>query len=103
MLEVKDLEVSFWGQEKSRVVKGVSFDVHDGEIYGLVGESGIWEIYSIEGVNAEPTDPRRDNRWGYHLSTHVNSEPIAPRASGTPRSRDIAYLPECDECIESCD
>ena len=34
------MEVSFWGQEKSVVVKGISFDVHDGEIYGLVGESG---------------------------------------------------------------
>ena len=40
MLDIQDLEVSFWGREKSCVVKGVSFSLKDGEIYGLVGESG---------------------------------------------------------------
>lgn len=40
MLELKELEVAFWGREKSVVVKGVSLNLRDGEIYGLVGESG---------------------------------------------------------------
>ena len=48
ILVVKDLQVSysdgragFWGREKGwEVLKGISFSIGEGEVFGLVGESG---------------------------------------------------------------
>lgn len=39
MLDVRDLRVRFHGQERD-AVKGISFQMQEGEILGLVGESG---------------------------------------------------------------
>ena len=41
LLEVKDLEISFFsGKRQTRATDGVNFEVHPGEIVCLVGESG---------------------------------------------------------------
>jgi peptide/nickel transport system ATP-binding protein len=47
LLEVSDLSISFH-QKKSEtpIVQGISFDLHPGEIMGVVGESGCGKTTS---------------------------------------------------------
>ena len=42
LFEVKDLRISAYNDEgeEVKIVKGVSFDIHKGEVVALIGESG---------------------------------------------------------------
>ena len=43
LLSITDLEVVFKTQQETlRVLCGVTFDIYEGEIFGLVGEFGLW-------------------------------------------------------------
>ncbi len=58
VLSVRDLKTSFFGQRgEGKAVDGVSFDLHQGETLGLVGESGCGKsvtALSIMGLNPKP-------------------------------------------------
>ncbi len=50
LLSITDLEVSFKTQQETlRVLCGVTFDIHEGEIFGLVGELGCGK--SVTGLS----------------------------------------------------
>ena len=46
-LKVKNLKKSFGDKE---VVKGISFDIHEGEIIGLLGANGAGKSTSIRMI-----------------------------------------------------
>lgn len=51
LLEIKDLNVSFWGDAgETKVVKGVSFHVNPGEIFGIIGESGSGKSVTAKSI-----------------------------------------------------
>lgn len=51
LLSIQDLKVSFVGQQEEVVaVKGVSFDIKQGEIVGLVGESGCGKSTILQTI-----------------------------------------------------
>lgn len=52
LLEVSDLSISFQKKKsETPIVQGVSFDLHPGEIMGVVGESGHGEKRHLFGFN----------------------------------------------------
>ncbi|MGI8418253.1 MAG: dipeptide/oligopeptide/nickel ABC transporter permease/ATP-binding protein, partial [Nakamurella sp.] len=57
ILSVKDLSISFPGRHNGvPIVDGISFDVHPGEVVGLVGESGCGK--SLTGVTVMGLAPK---------------------------------------------
>ncbi|MGL5615058.1 MAG: methionine ABC transporter ATP-binding protein [Sarcina sp.] len=48
MIEIKDLKKSFKGNE---VIKGVSLNINEGEIYGLIGHSGAGKSTLLRCIN----------------------------------------------------
>ncbi len=56
LLEVSDLSISFQKKKsETPIVQGVSFDLHPGEIMGVVGESGCGKSVTslaLMGLNA---------------------------------------------------
>ena len=51
LLEVKDLHVAFPGKRETvRAVDGVSFEIFEGETFGLVGESGCGKSQTMRSI-----------------------------------------------------
>jgi len=75
LLEVKNLEVTFGSRRHPfRAVKGVSFDIYEGETFGLVGESGSGKTTigrSIIRIN--PASGGEILYRGERISGHISS------------------------------
>src|SRR3990172_9599227 len=61
LLEVRDLKTYFYTQDGVvRAVNGVSFDLSEGEILGLVGESGCGKsVTALSLMRLVPSPPGR--------------------------------------------
>ena len=78
---VKDLHKSFGDKE---VLKGVSFEVEEGEIFGLVGPNGAGKTTTLR-ILATILKPNRGNAWIMGYSVKDNPEKVR---------ENISYLPE---------
>ncbi len=94
ILEVRDLRVYFdtiYGDAKS--VDGVSFDVYEGEIFGIAGESGCGKSTLVEAAL------RLVKRPGYIASGEIRFRgkdlvTMSERELRRVRWRDIAFIPQ---------
>ena len=58
ILQVRDLQVAFRTEQGlMRAIDGVSFDVHEGEVLGIAGESGSGKTVTLLAVMGLITDP----------------------------------------------
>ncbi|HDJ66483.1 MAG TPA: ABC transporter ATP-binding protein [Nitrososphaeria archaeon] len=78
---VKDLRKSFGGKE---VLRGVSFEVEEGEIFGLVGPNGAGKTTTLR-ILATILKPDRGNAWIMGYSVKERPEKVR---------ENISYLPE---------
>ena len=78
---VKDLHKSFGGKG---VLRGVSFEVEEGEIFGLVGPNGAGKTTTLR-ILATILKPDRGNAWIMGYSVKESPEKVR---------ENISYLPE---------
>ncbi len=82
MLEVDDLN-AWYG--KSHILRGVSFEVGEGEIVSLLGRNGVGRSTTVKAIMGEVTP---------HGSVRFQGQEIAGRRSFEIARRGIGHIPE---------
>ena len=92
VLEVDDLYVSFGGYRgRTRAVNGVTFQIHQGEILGIVGESGCGKsVTALSLLKLVPMPPGRID--GGTVTLHTDDDKTVDVTSLAPDSREIRAL-----------
>ncbi|PIS17995.1 ABC transporter, partial [Candidatus Collierbacteria bacterium CG09_land_8_20_14_0_10_46_12] len=68
IIEVKDLKKTF---KKSEIIKGLSFDLHEGEILGILGPNGAGKTTTLQMLLGILTPTSGEiNIFGQDLRTH---------------------------------
>lgn len=78
---VKDYKTGFTGK-KTRVLKNVSFDVYQGEVFGFVGPNGAGKTTTFKSI------------LGFVTPTEGSIELMGKEHSNSCAKRKIGYLPE---------
>ena len=98
ILRVRDLDIDFLsGGRYLRAVSGVSFDLEQGEITALVGESGCGKsasCLSLAGLLPRPQARTQAREVGFTLRDGTTEDLFAlpPRRLRRIRGREIAYI-----------
>lgn len=93
LLQVKDLRISFpYKKEKLQVVRGVDLEVHQGEMIGILGESGSGKTVSSTAVLRlfQEADGVVDS--GEILYKGRNLLSLSEREMNKIRGKEIAYI-----------
>jgi peptide/nickel transport system ATP-binding protein len=102
LLSVRDLQVMFELDEgRVRAVDGASFDVHEGQVLGIVGESGCGKSVTMRAVLQLVDEPGRLTRGSILFRPRGGGEAIDltrldPRGSAMRaiRGAEIALIPQ---------
>jgi len=93
LLEVKDLRISAYNDEKQeiQIVKGVTFDIHKGQVVALIGESGSGKT-TISLASLSYTKPGLEFTGGQVLLNGEDVLTAAPLRQRQIRGANVAYL-----------
>ena len=93
LLEVKNLRISAYNDERVEIpiVKGVSFDIHKGQVVALIGESGSGKT-TISLASLAYTKPGLEFTGGEVLLNGEDVLTMAPLRHREIRGANVAYL-----------
>ena len=93
LLEVKDLKISATNDDgvEIPIVKGVSFDIHKGEVVALIGESGSGKT-TISLAALAYTKPGLEFVGGQAILNGEDLLTMAPLRQREIRGTNVAYL-----------
>jgi len=95
LLRVRDLETVFESRTSTvRAVDGVSFDLHRGEVMGLVGESGCGKSATIRSLLGLVPPPGRVVNGSVELAGAGNLMNLSTKAWRTIRGRRVGFVPQ---------
>ena len=101
VLQVEDLQVHFFLDEGLvRAVDGVSFDVHPGQVVGIVGESGCGKSVTMKAILQIVEPPGRIVGGRIHFQKHSGDTVDLTRLSAKSaelraiRGAEIALIPQ---------
>ena len=93
LLEVKGLETTFFTDDGAvRAIDNVSFNIHEGEILGVVGESGCGKsVTSLSIMGLVPSPPGKITN-GEILLNNRDLTKLTDKEMRSVRGKDVAMI-----------